>query len=603
MRLGRHDEARQQLRRCVDITHSMALQLMQRCRADHPSVDCIVAPYEADGQLAWLSGQRLADYVITEDSDLVLFGCSRILFKLDLAGDCVLMDAARLPDAMGCAPQRYTFERFRMMCILSGCDYLESLRGIGLAKACKFVLMTEETDLRRSLDKIPAYLRMRQLEVTEDYREGFLRANATFQHMVVYDPRRRRLVRLSDPRPVDETDAQYCDNAGEFFDERLAFEMALGNVDPFTLEQLDRWSPDAVTVGNGKTRKSSIWDLEGMSAPTVLADNAAAPKRTVDTVEHARKLIAFRDSPQAQPTLETAPTDDLLAVYGNRSRSAAAAPKPFHFDPLEKSPNLSRNPFGVPVTISPHLAAIASPTKLTPTNSSLLRQCSPVKRIDFGAAKSAKSPLKAFSERLRRGGADLKRTVVDVKQNVLSRFFVANQREVQQTKAASAAVVSPTKLEEMEARFESEQQTVARFYATSPKLEKRTPSEERTPETKRKHSEGSAVKVEDTSDCSSRPSAKRTCRSLFDDNSPDENVSSGEQTVDLTQQPDEDDETLSRKASTTQINRRSNSVQAKAKVKPVNTCRQPGQRKSAITKLSDQTQSRLSAFGFKKKTI
>lgn len=602
MRLGRHDEARQQLRRCVDITHRMALQLMQRCRSEHPTVDCIVAPYEADGQLAWLNRQRLADYVITEDSDLVLFGCSRILFKLDLCGDCVLLDAARLPQAMGCPVARYTFERFRFMCIMSGCDYLDSLPGIGLAKACKFVLLTEETDLRRSLDKIPAYLKMRKLEVTEEYRQGFLRANATFQHMIVYDPRRRRLVRLSDPLSVDETDAQYCDNAGEFFDERQAFEMALGNVDPFTLEQLDRWSPDAATApAKGKTRSRSIWDLDGMIA-TAAPEPKASPKRVDDSAKHTRKFIPFRDSPKKQPPIDAEPSADLLAVYGDRSRLSASnvPPRPYHFDPLEKSPNLSRNPFGVPVKMSPTLAAITSPTKLTPTNSSLLRQCSPVKRIDFGAT-AAKSPLKALVDRMRRGGKDLKRTVVDAKQNVLSRFFVANQREVQQSRSAPVAVVSPTKLEEMEARFENEQQTASTFYAKSPKVEKRPPIGERTPEAKRKHTPVSAEA--ETASSSSQP-AKRTCRSLFSGGETrDENASTDELTIDLTQAHDADNDDDDNRSSGKSTASQPTSSQARSKVKPAATCRQPGQRKSKATTVSGKTQSSLSAFGFMKKSM
>lgn len=41
-------------------------------------VDCIVAPYEADAQLAFLSKSGLAHAVITEDSDLLAFGCKKV---------------------------------------------------------------------------------------------------------------------------------------------------------------------------------------------------------------------------------------------------------------------------------------------------------------------------------------------------------------------------------------------------------------------------------------------------------------------------------------------------------------------------------------------
>ena len=42
------------------------------------NVDYIVAPYEADAQMTFLSVNKLVDAVITEDSDLIPFGCSRV---------------------------------------------------------------------------------------------------------------------------------------------------------------------------------------------------------------------------------------------------------------------------------------------------------------------------------------------------------------------------------------------------------------------------------------------------------------------------------------------------------------------------------------------
>jgi 5'-3' exonuclease len=41
--------------------------------------------------------------------------------------------------------------RFRRMCILSGCDYLPSLKGIGLARAFKFFSGSTDSDLNSVL--------------------------------------------------------------------------------------------------------------------------------------------------------------------------------------------------------------------------------------------------------------------------------------------------------------------------------------------------------------------------------------------------------------------------------------------------------------------
>lgn len=52
------------------------MHLPQACR--RVDVECIVAPYEADAQLAYLSREGIVDLVITEDSDLLVFGSKRV---------------------------------------------------------------------------------------------------------------------------------------------------------------------------------------------------------------------------------------------------------------------------------------------------------------------------------------------------------------------------------------------------------------------------------------------------------------------------------------------------------------------------------------------
>lgn len=72
------------IQKCVDVTPQMAFQLIAQLRA--MGVEYVVAPYEADAQMAWLSRSNKVAAVITEDSDMLLFGCSRVLYKLDSHG-------------------------------------------------------------------------------------------------------------------------------------------------------------------------------------------------------------------------------------------------------------------------------------------------------------------------------------------------------------------------------------------------------------------------------------------------------------------------------------------------------------------------------------
>ena len=49
-------------------------------------IEFIVAPYEADAQMAYMVKEGIAEFAISEDSDLVAYGCPKILMKLDFNG-------------------------------------------------------------------------------------------------------------------------------------------------------------------------------------------------------------------------------------------------------------------------------------------------------------------------------------------------------------------------------------------------------------------------------------------------------------------------------------------------------------------------------------
>ncbi len=69
----------------VDITPEMAYLFVQVAKV--MSVQYIVAPYEADAQLAYMYLQGIAQVVITEDSDLLAFGVKKCFYKMDSNGD------------------------------------------------------------------------------------------------------------------------------------------------------------------------------------------------------------------------------------------------------------------------------------------------------------------------------------------------------------------------------------------------------------------------------------------------------------------------------------------------------------------------------------
>lgn len=54
-------------------------------------VPYIVAPYEADAQLAYLEKEGIVDGIITEDSDLLVFGC-RNVSVVSVTSSCLVRD-------------------------------------------------------------------------------------------------------------------------------------------------------------------------------------------------------------------------------------------------------------------------------------------------------------------------------------------------------------------------------------------------------------------------------------------------------------------------------------------------------------------------------
>jgi len=76
---GKLDAARICYSRAIDVTPTMAAELIRLCSKYRPQVKCLVAPYEADAQLAFLSRSNIVDAIISEDSDLIPFGCKEVL--------------------------------------------------------------------------------------------------------------------------------------------------------------------------------------------------------------------------------------------------------------------------------------------------------------------------------------------------------------------------------------------------------------------------------------------------------------------------------------------------------------------------------------------
>ncbi|NWX30467.1 EXO1 Exonuclease, partial [Notiomystis cincta] len=294
---GRLAEARECFGRSVNITHAMAHEVIKAARAQ--GVDCIVAPYEADAQLAYLNKIGMVQAIITEDSDLLAFGCKKVFLKIDKFGNGLEIDQARLGNCKQLG-NVFTEEKFRYMCILSGCDYLPSMHGIGLAKACKLLKLANNPDIIKVIKKMGQYLKM-NITVPEEYIEGFTRANNTFLYQLVFDPVNRKLVPLN--AYGDDIDPEALTYAGRHVGDDTAFQIAIGNIDINTLEQIDNYNPDTAqplqqrSCGWNDRRENhvnSIWSRGYKFAPT---EDPAPPKMHFPekpTTQGMEKIISIK---------------------------------------------------------------------------------------------------------------------------------------------------------------------------------------------------------------------------------------------------------------------------------------------------------------------
>uniref|UniRef100_A0A803SVQ3 Exonuclease 1 n=1 Tax=Anolis carolinensis TaxID=28377 RepID=A0A803SVQ3_ANOCA len=336
LREGKLSEAKECFSRSINITHAMACEVIKAARAQ--GIDCIVAPYEADAQLAYLNKTGIVQSIITEDSDLLAFGCKKVFLKIDKLGNGLEIDQARL----GMCKQLgdvFTEEKFRYMCILSGCDYLPSIHGIGLGKACKLLKIANNPDIIKVIGKMGQYLKMNIL-VPDDYLQGFIRANNTFLYQLVFDPVRRKLVPLN--AYENDIDPETLHYAGRHFGDSTAFQIALGNKDISTMEQIDNYNPDTSQPVQPRSRGwdnkcvsekpsslKSIWSRDykpGFTASDIKNHESLLKKTTTRGMERlintkglnlpVKALLAKR------PRLEELSEDDLLSQYFSNAKKS-----------------------------------------------------------------------------------------------------------------------------------------------------------------------------------------------------------------------------------------------------------------------------------------
>jgi exonuclease-1 len=165
------------------------------------NVSYVVAPYEADAQLAYMENIGLVDAILTEDSDLLVFGCKNVLYKLDVVDNTVISicrdkfgSVTSSSDPNSISLYGWSDTQFRAMAILSGCDYLPSIPGVGLKTANSLLRKWKTAE-----QVIRAIAMEGKKSVPFHYGKEFQLAEMCFLHQRVYCPLSKKLVHLKDP--------------------------------------------------------------------------------------------------------------------------------------------------------------------------------------------------------------------------------------------------------------------------------------------------------------------------------------------------------------------------------------------------------------------
>ena len=134
------------LKKCVSVSHKQ----MQECKeiALLLGIPIIESVEEADPQCAWLVKNGLAYATASEDMDILTFGTNKLLRGLSAKDHLIEYDLSILLDDLG-----ISMDQFIDLCILLGCDYTDTIVGIGPKKAYDMIKKYKSIDEMIKQDK------------------------------------------------------------------------------------------------------------------------------------------------------------------------------------------------------------------------------------------------------------------------------------------------------------------------------------------------------------------------------------------------------------------------------------------------------------------
>ena len=95
------------------------------------NIPYIVAPFEADAQLTYLYKEGLIDCVLTNDSDLVIYGVEKIIFIRPKCEEYYEYQPSDTVSYLNNLEKKW----YPLIAYLIGCDYFKGIQGVGYKRA------------------------------------------------------------------------------------------------------------------------------------------------------------------------------------------------------------------------------------------------------------------------------------------------------------------------------------------------------------------------------------------------------------------------------------------------------------------------------------
>lgn len=184
-------------KRSIEIDPNCLLYIFNKLKdifKSNGNITCLISPFEADAQLAYLSINNFANYIITEDSDLILFGAKKILFKFKETKFSYLNTENIYKSNIF-----KDLKELRKISILSGCDYLENPKGIGIKKN---IINLKSY---KSVKKLIKYYQNNAFINDNNYYNRYILAYLSFNFQKVYCLKNKNLQYLNDINNNDYT--------------------------------------------------------------------------------------------------------------------------------------------------------------------------------------------------------------------------------------------------------------------------------------------------------------------------------------------------------------------------------------------------------------